>query len=153
MVTFSKTDLGTLPHLRWSFLLQLVMGVFTTNGHLHVAAVTQPSLQAKLKSDENGHALKAVSNMISYFVGMFLLFFQKRQLLPVSLTFCVISKINYKTKMKTGITADFIFWGFINRGKHSRMFWKMLLIKCRKNSCAGVLFLKKVKGWNKFILM
>ena len=80
-------------------------------------------------------------------------FFQKRQLLPVSLTFCVISKINYKTKMKTGITADFIFWGFINRGKHSRMFWKMLLIKCRKNSCAGVLFLKKVKGWNKFILM
>ena len=80
-------------------------------------------------------------------------FFQKRQLLPVSLTFCVISKINYKTKMKTGIIVDFIFRGFINRGKNSRMFWKMLLIKCRKNSCVGVLFLKKVKSWNKFILM
>ena len=28
----SETDLGTLPHLRWGFLQQLVMVGFTTNG-------------------------------------------------------------------------------------------------------------------------
>ena len=44
--------------------------------YLHVAAVTQPSLQAKLKSDENGHALKAASDTISCFVDMFLHFFE-----------------------------------------------------------------------------
>ena len=30
--TFSKMDLGTLPHLRWSSLQQLVMVGFTKNG-------------------------------------------------------------------------------------------------------------------------
>ena len=44
------------------------------------------------------------------------------------------------TKMKTGIIVDFIFGGFINRSNHQHMFWKMLLIKCRKNICEGVLF-------------
>ena len=32
------------------------------NNRVYVAAVTRPSLQAKLKSDENGHVLKAASN-------------------------------------------------------------------------------------------
>ena len=50
----------------------------TTNGqwHLHVAAVTRPSLITKLKSDENSHALKAASDMHSCFVDMFLHFFK-----------------------------------------------------------------------------
>ena len=43
------------------------------------AVITQPSLQAKLKSDENGHALKVTSDTISCFVNMFLHFFRKRQ--------------------------------------------------------------------------
>ena len=69
-------DLGTLPHSRWNSLQRLVMVGFTTNGQycLHVSAVTQPSLQAKLKSDENDHALKVASDTISCFVGMFLHF-------------------------------------------------------------------------------
>ena len=45
--------------------------------------------------------------------------------------------------MRTGIIAYFIFWNFINRNNHQDIFWKMLLIKCRKNNCEGVLFLKK----------
>ena len=78
MATFSKMDLGTQPYLRWSSLQQLVMVGLTTNGQycLHVTAVTRPSLKAKLKSDENGHALKAASDMLSFFVDMFLHFFE-----------------------------------------------------------------------------
>ena len=72
---FSKMDLGTLPHLRWSSLQKLVMV-----GYLHVAMVTRPSLQAKLKLDENAHALKATS--IPCFVDMFLL------LSKMPITFC-----------------------------------------------------------------
>ena len=34
------------------------------------------SLEAKLKSNENGHALKVASDMISWFVDMFLHFFE-----------------------------------------------------------------------------
>ena len=77
---FSKTDLGTLSHLKWNSLQKLVMVGFTTNGqqYLDVAAVTQPSLQAKLKLDGNGYgyALKAASDTISCFVDMFLHFFE-----------------------------------------------------------------------------
>ena len=43
---------------------------------MHVAVVIQPCLQAKLKSDENGHALKMASDMISCFVDMFLHIFE-----------------------------------------------------------------------------
>ena len=43
--------------------------------------VTQTSLPAKFKLDENGHALKAASDTISCFVDMFFTFFQKCQLL------------------------------------------------------------------------
>ena len=77
-----KRDLGTLPHLRQSSLQQLVMVELTTNGkyYLHVAVLTQPSLQAKFESYENGHALKARSDIISCFVGKFYIF-RKWQLL------------------------------------------------------------------------
>ena len=70
-------DLGTLPRLRWSSLQKLVMV-----GYLHVAMVTRPSLQAKLKLDENAHALKATSDIIPCFVDMFLHFSK----MPI--TFC-----------------------------------------------------------------
>ena len=46
--------------------------VFTTNGHyLHVVAVTRPSFQAKLKSEENNHALKVASDTFSRFGDVF----------------------------------------------------------------------------------
>ena len=51
--------------------------------------------------------------------------------------------LNCDWKMKTGIIINFIFQGFINRSNHQHMFWKMLSIKCRKNSCEGVPFWKK----------
>ena len=81
-------------------------------------------------------------------------FFQKHQLLSVSLTFCFISKSNYKNE--NWYHCQFHLRGFINRSNHQHMFWKMLLIitKYRKNSCEGVfLKKKKIKDWNKFILM
>ena len=70
-------DLGILPYLKWSSLQQLVTMGLTTNGQcLHVTAVTRSSLLAKLKSDENGHALKAASGTLSCFGDMFLHFFE-----------------------------------------------------------------------------
>ena len=88
MVKFLKGDPGTLPHLRWSSLRQLVSvetcNWLTTNGqYLHVAAVTRPSLQPKLKTDENGHALKVAPNTLSCFVEIFFTFFAK-----MLITFC-----------------------------------------------------------------
>ena len=73
MATFSKTDRGTLAHLRWRSLQRLVTVGLATNEHyyFHVAAVTGPSLLVKLKSDENCHALKAAPDMLSCFVDMF----------------------------------------------------------------------------------
>ena len=49
---------------------------FTTNGqyYLHVAGLTRPSLQPKLKSYENGHGLKAASDTISCFLDMLYIF-------------------------------------------------------------------------------
>ena len=49
-------------------------GLTNKGQYLHVAAITQPSLQAKLKSNENGHALKVVSDTISCFVDVLLHF-------------------------------------------------------------------------------
>ena len=68
------SDLGTLPHLRWNSLQQLVIRGLTINGLycLHIAAVTRPSLQAKLKSDENGHACRR--HQIQFLVYLFYLF-------------------------------------------------------------------------------
>ena len=69
---------------------------------MRVAVISQPSLQLKLKSDENGHALMAASDTISCFKDMFLLF-SKTQITLItsiifSLTFRFISKINYKNE-------------------------------------------------------
>ena len=79
-----KPDPGTLPHLRWSSLQQLVsvktckglqlIGLQPIDSILHVAAVTQPSLQTKLKTDENGHALKVAPDTLSCFVDIFYIF-------------------------------------------------------------------------------
>ena len=45
----------------------------TTNGqNLHVAAITWLSLVTKLKSDANGHALKATLDTLSCFADMLL---------------------------------------------------------------------------------
>ena len=38
---------------------------------LHVALVTEPSLQVKLKFDENGYVFKVASDTISSFVDIF----------------------------------------------------------------------------------
>ena len=58
---------------------------------VYVAAVTQPSLQAKLKSDENGHVLKAASDKTCFYI------FSKAPIFA-SVIFCFISKINYKNE-------------------------------------------------------
>ena len=90
MAKFLKPDPGTLPHLRWRSSQQLVTVETssdgrTTNGqYLHVAGVTRPSLQPKLKADENDHALKVTPGIVSCFVDVFCTFCQKRQLLSVS---------------------------------------------------------------------
>ena len=77
MAKFSKTGLGILPYLRWSSSQRLVTMGLTTNGQcLHVTPVTRLSLLAKLKLDENGHALKAASDTLSCFADMFLHFFE-----------------------------------------------------------------------------
>ena len=90
-----------------------------------------PSLKAKLKLDENEHGLKVASYMISCFVDMFLHFFE------MSVTFCFTYVLfrfkNYLRKWKlVYIIVSSIFWGLINKSNHQHMFWKMLLIKCRK---------------------
>ena len=63
----------------WGSLQQLVTVGFTTNGqwYLHVSAVTRPSSQAKLRSNEKGNDLKEESDTIFCFVDMFLHFFKK----------------------------------------------------------------------------
>ena len=70
-------------------------GLTTNRQYLNVAEVTWISLQAKLKTDENGHALKVAPDTISSFVDMFPTFFQKHWLLSVSLSLCFNSKIYY----------------------------------------------------------
>ena len=70
-------------------------GLTTSRQYLHVAVATRTSLQAKSKTDENGHALKVAADTLSCFVDMFSTFFRKRRLLSVSLSFCFNSKINY----------------------------------------------------------
>ena len=76
MPKFSKTDLGIFLYLRWCSLQQLVMVGPTTNGkYWHVAVLTPPCLLARLKLDENGHALNVVPDTLSYFVDMLLHFF------------------------------------------------------------------------------
>ena len=51
-------------------------GLITNRQYLHVAAVTQPYLLAKLKMDENGHAMKVAPNALFCFVVMFFTFFE-----------------------------------------------------------------------------
>ena len=52
-------------------------GLTNCGQYAHVAAVTRPSLQAKLKSDENDHVLRVASDTLYSSVDMFLHFFKK----------------------------------------------------------------------------
>ena len=63
---------------------------------MHVAVVTQPCLQPKLKPEENGYALKGKFNVISCFVGMFLHSFKNAKYF--SLPFCFNSESSYKNE-------------------------------------------------------
>ena len=58
---------------------------------VYVAAVTQPSLQAKLKSDEYGHVLKVASDKTQFYIFL-------KMPISVSVTFCFILKINYRNE-------------------------------------------------------
>ena len=78
--------------------------------------VTRPSLKAKLKLDENGHALKAALVTLSCFVDMFLWFFEIANYFLFHKHFVSFRKLI--TKMKTGIIVDSIFQDFINRSNH-----------------------------------
>ena len=100
------------------------VGLTTYGQYLHVAAVTRSSLSAKLKSDTNGHVLKAASDSLSCFVDMLLqFFFENTDYFLFHEHSVSLQKLI--TKMETGIIADFIFWGFINRSNHQHMFWRM----------------------------
>ena len=63
-------------------------GLRTNRQYLHVAVVTRTPLQAKLKMDGNGHALKVAPDTLSCIADMFSTLFRKCQLLSVSLSFC-----------------------------------------------------------------
>ena len=58
---------------------------------VYVAAVTGPSLQAKLKSDENGYVLKLAPDNTHLYIC-------SKTPISVSILFCFISKINYKNE-------------------------------------------------------
>ena len=50
-------------------------GLTTNRQYLHVAVVTRPSLQPKLKINENSHAGKVTPDTLSCFVDIFFTFF------------------------------------------------------------------------------
>ena len=50
-------------------------GLATNRQYLLVAVVTQPSLQLKLKTNENSHAWKVAPDTLSCLVDMFFTFF------------------------------------------------------------------------------
>ena len=139
MVMFSKTDLGTLPHLRWSSLQQLVMVGFTTNEQY---CSNSTIFSSKIKIRWKWPCLEGSTRYDFLFCRHVFIFFQKRQLLSASLTFCFILKINYKNE--TWYHYQFHLLGFINRSNYQHIFWKMLFTKCRKNSCEGG-FCEKIK--------
>ena len=76
-----NSDTGTLPHLKWRSLQQLVTveswkvtssdGFSNNEQYVHVAGVIWPSLLAKLKLDENDHVLKVAPDTLYCFVDMF----------------------------------------------------------------------------------
>ena len=133
MVKFSKMDLGILPYLKWSSLQQLVTLELTTSGqYLHVAVVTQLSLLAKLKSDENGHVLKAASDTFSYFVDMLLYIFF------YFCNFCFTNMLlHYKNENLYHCRFHLLAFYY---QKQPSTYVLEKLIKCRKNICEGVLF-------------
>ena len=59
-----------------AFNMELLGLTTNVQYYLHVAVVTQPSLPAKLKFDENGHVLKAGSDTSSCFSDIVLHFFK-----------------------------------------------------------------------------
>ena len=78
-------------------------GLTTNRQYLHVAVVTRPSLQPKLKTNENSHAWKVAPDTLSCFVDMFFYIFSK-----TPITFCLT---NILFQFKTGIIVDFVFGG------------------------------------------
>ena len=67
-------------------------------------------------------------------------FFWKHQLLSVSLTFCFISKINYKNENWYHSRFHLLARVSLTEVTINICSEKMLLIKCRKNICEEVLF-------------
>ena len=139
MVTFSETDLKTLLHLRWSSLQPCNGKVY--NRWTIILACCYSNLTiftCKMKIRWKWPWLESSIIYDFLFCRLVFTFFGKCQFL-----FHCFTNISFRkliTKIKKGITVHFIFGGFINRSNCQYMFWKMLLIKCKKNSCEGVLF-------------
>ena len=133
-----KTDMGTVP-LKMELFATISNGRVYNQWTVVIACCCGNStiFTGKVKIRWKWSCFEGGIRCDFLFCRYVLTFFQKHQLL--SLTFSFISKINYKNEL-TAIIANFIFQGFINRSNHQHIFWKMLLIKCRKNSCEGVLF-------------
>ena len=74
---------------------------------MHVAVVTRPYFQAKLKFDDNGRVLKAAPDTVSCFVDMLLHFFENANYGTFFQFHCrakhSVSFRKLITKMKTGI--------------------------------------------------
>ena len=139
MATFPESNLKTLLHLRWSSLQSEDGKVY--NQWTVVLAYCCSNLTIFTWKIKIGWKWPCLESGIRYnflFCRHVFTFCQKHQLLPVSLKLYFISKINLKNK--TGITVDSIFKVFINRSNCQHIFWKILLIKCKKTSCEGVLF-------------
>ena len=134
-----KRDLGTLPHLRQSSLQQLVMVELTTNGKYSCCCVNSTIFTSKIRIIWKWSCLEGEIRYHFLFCRQVLHF--SKMTITISLTFSFISKINYKNQ--NWYYCRFHLPGFINRSNHQHMFWKMLLIKCKKNSCEGDLLQKK----------
>ena len=141
---FSKTDLGTLPHLRWSSLQQLVMVGFTTNEQY---CSNSTIFSSKIKIRWKWPCLEGSTRYDFLFCRHVFIFFQKRQLLSASLTFCFILKINYKNE--TWYHYQFHLLGFYKQKQLSTHFLKNVAHKMQEKQLWRR-FLWKNKDWNKF---
>ena len=107
------------------------------------------SLQANLKSNENGHALKAASDTISSFADMFFIFFQKCQLLSVSVTFCFILKTNCKNEK--WYHCRFHLPGFFEQKQPSTYILQNVVDNMQEKQLWKSSFLKKLKAEKKLL--
>ena len=116
-------------------------GLTTNRQYLHVAVVIRPSLQPKLKTNENSHAWKVAPDTLC-FVDMFFTFFRKRRLHSVWLTFCFNSKLVSLSISSSGVLL-FRLTGFLKQASECGL--KNVANKMQGKRLWRSSFLKKLK--------